>query len=376
MFRINGKDLKKIGFIVNPIAGMGGSVGLKGTDGDIYKQALKMGAKPVTPNRVNEMLSHIIHKKRISMLVAPGKMGGDIIKGKGIKYEVIGSIDEQTSAEDTKRIAKQMLKSGIELLIFCGGDGTARDIYDAVGLDIPVVAVPGGVKMYSSVFSFNPKAAAQIIDGFLEDFIETEDREILDIDETLFRKDMLKSTMYGYLKVLKFRNLIQAGKEGSKLGRTVEENKQEIAQNVIEDMNEDTLYLLGPGTTVKAITDNLSLKKTLLGIDAIINKKIKGRDLNEKSILELLGDFGDVKIIISPIGGQGFIFGRGNKQFTSEVIKKVGIKNIIIIATDSKIRDLRCLRVDTGDPDFDTLLKGLVKVIIGYKEQIVIPIEC
>lgn len=376
MFRINGKDLKKIGFIVNPIAGMGGSVGLKGTDGDIYKQALKMGAKPVTPNRVNEMLSHIIHKKRISMLVAPGKMGGDIIKGKGIKYEVIGSIDEQTSAEDTKRIAKQMLKSGIELLIFCGGDGTARDIYDAVGLDIPVVAVPGGVKMYSSVFSFNPKAAAQIIDGFLEDFIETEDREILDIDETLFRKDMLKSTMYGYLKVLKFRNLIQAGKEGSKLGRTVEENKQEIAQNVIEDMNEDTLYLLGPGTTVKAITDNLSLKKTLLGIDAIINKKIKGRDLNEKSILELLGDFGDVKIIISPIGGQGFIFGRGNKQFTSEVIKKVGIKNIIIIATDSKIRDLRCLRVDTGDPDFDTLLKGLVKVMIGYKEQIVIPIEC
>jgi predicted polyphosphate/ATP-dependent NAD kinase len=303
-------------------------------------------------------------------------MGGDIIKGKGIKYEVIGSIDEQTSAEDTKRIAKQMLKSGIELLIFCGGDGTARDIYDAVGLDIPVVAVPGGVKMYSSVFSFNPKAAAQIIDGFLEDFIETEDREILDIDETLFRKDMLKSTMYGYLKVLKFRNLIQAGKEGSKLGRTVEENKQEIAQNVIEDMNEDTLYLLGPGTTVKAITDNLSLKKTLLGIDAIINKKIKGRDLNEKSILELLGDFGDVKIIISPIGGQGFIFGRGNKQFTSEVIKKVGIKNIIIIATDSKIRDLRCLRVDTGDPDFDTLLKGLVKVMIGYKEQIVIPIEC
>ena len=368
--------MKNIGFIINPIAGMGGSVGLKGTDGDIYKKALKMGAKPITPNRVNELLSHLIHKERIFMLVAPGKMGADVIKGKGIDFEVIGEIGGTTSAKDTKRIAKQMVKKGIDLLIFCGGDGTARDIYDAIGLEKPVVAVPGGVKMYSSVFSFNPKAAAQILDGFLEDFIETEDREILDIDEALFRKDMLKSTMYGYLKVLKFRNLIQAGKEGSKLGRTIEENKQEIAQHIIEDMKEDTLYLLGPGTTVKTITDNLGLPKTLLGIDAIINKKMKGKDLNEKGILRLLGDFEDTEIVISPLGGQGFIFGRGNKQFTPEVIKQVGLKNITIIATDNKIRNLRCLRVDTGDADFDMEFKGLVKVIKGYKEQLVIPIEC
>ena len=368
--------MKKIGLIVNPIAGMGGSVGLKGTDGDIYKKALKMGAKPLTPKRVSELLSIINSKEEIFMLVAPGPMGADVIEGKGIKFEIIGKISETTSDQDTKKIAKQMLNQGIDLLIFCGGDGTARDVYDAIGLEIPVVAVPGGVKMYSSIFSFNLKAAAQIIDGFLDNFIETEDREILDIDEELVRKDILKATLYGYLKVIKFRNLIQAGKEGSNLGRTVEENKQQIAQWVIEDMKEDTLYLLGPGTTVKTITDNLKLSKTLLGIDAISDKKVVGKDLNEKSILEFLEDFPDAEIILSPIGGQGFIFGRGNKQFTPKVIKKIGKKNLKIIATEDKIRNLDCLRVDTGDSDFDIELKGLVKVIIGYKEQLVIQVEC
>ncbi|MHA1988160.1 MAG: ATP-NAD kinase family protein [Promethearchaeota archaeon] len=335
-----------------------------------------MGAKPITPKRVSELLSLVINKEEIFMLVAPGRMGADIIKDVGIKFEVIDNIGEVTSAEDTKRIAKLMLKKGIDLLIFCGGDGTARDIYDAIGLEVPVVAVPGGVKMYSSIFTFNPKAAAQIIDGFLEDFIETEDREILDIDEELFRADVLKTTLYGYLKVLTFKNLIQAGKIGSQSGRTIEENKQGIAQWIIEDMKEDILYLLGPGTTVKTITDNLKLPKTLLGIDAINNKNLIGRDLNEKSILELLGKFSKGEIILSPLGGQGFIFGRGNKQFTPEVIKKIGKKNIKIIGTENKIRNLECLRVDTGDSEFDSELKGLMKVIIEYKEQLVIPVEC
>jgi len=367
--------MKRIGLIVNPIAGMGGSVGLKGTDGVIYQKAVKMGAKPITPGKVSELLTHIERKEEILMIVAPGKMGADIIKDKSIEFEIIGKISETTSAQDTKRIAKQMLNQGVDLLIFCGGDGTARDIYDAIGLEIPIIAVPGGVKMYSSIFSFNLKAAAQIIDGFLDNFSETEDREILDIDEELVRKDILKTTLYGYLKVIKFRNLIQAGKEGSNLGRTIEENKQEIAQWIIEDMKEDTIYLLGPGTTVKTITDILMLPKTLLGVDAINNKKIVGSDLNEKSILELLEDFHEAEIILSPIGGQGFIFGRGNKQFTPNVIKKIGKKNLKIISTEDKIRSLDCLRVDTGDSDFDMELKGLVKVIIGYKAQLVIQVE-
>jgi predicted polyphosphate/ATP-dependent NAD kinase len=367
--------MKKMGLIINPIAGMGGSVGLKGTDGDIYIKALKMGAKPVTPERVDELLNNLENKKKFLMLVAPGKMGADFVKNRDIDFEIIGKIGEITTAEDTKRIAKKMFKEGIEILIFCGGDGTARDIYNAVGLEIPVVAVPGGVKMYSSVFSFNPKAAAQIINAFLNDFIETEDREILDIDEGLVRNDILKATMYGYLRVLTFRNLIQAGKEGSKLGRTTEENKQEIAQWIIEGMKKETLYLLGPGTTVKTITDNLKLPKTLLGVDALVDNKLKGKDLNEKEILKLISEYNNVEIIVSPIGGQGFLFGRGNKQFTPEIIQTIGMKNIKIVSTENKIRGFHCLRVDTGDADLDEDLIGLVKVIIGYKEQIVIQVE-
>ncbi len=368
-------EIKKIGLIVNPIAGMGGSVGLKGTDGYIYKEAVKMGATPVSPFRANELLLNIKNREKILFLVAPGKMGENYVQNKGFEYKVIGEIGENTTAEDTKRIAKQMIENGIDLLIFCGGDGTARDIYDAIGIKTPVVAIPAGVKMYSSVFALNPRAAAQITDKFLEQAVETLEKEVLDIDEELVRKDILAAELYGYLKVPKILRLIQSGKTGSNMGRTVEENKRDIAEFIIENMESDVLYLLGPGTTVKTITDNLNLHKTLLGIDALNDKKIVGQDLNERSILELLRNYSNVQIIISPIGGQGFIFGRGNKQFTPEILKKIGKKNIKIIATEEKLRDLNCLRVDTGDTEVDTTFIGFGKVIIGNKEELVLPIE-
>ncbi|MFX1572295.1 MAG: ATP-NAD kinase family protein [Promethearchaeota archaeon] len=368
--------MKKIGLIINPIAGMGGSVGLKGTDGDIYKEALKMGATPIASKRVNELLSHISNKNEIFLLVPPGKMGAESIKGTQFKFEIIGKIGSDTSADDTKKIAKLMLQKNIDLLIFCGGDGTARDIYDAIDLEKPVVAIPAGVKMFSSVFALNPRAAAQIIDKFIEEAVETQEKEVLDIDESLVRKDILEARLYGYLKVPKILELFQSSKTGSRFGKTIEENKQEIAEFIIENMKKDILYLLGPGTTVKTITDNLNLSKTLLGIDAISNEKLIEEDLNEKGILKLLNKYSNAQIIVSPIGGQGFIFGRGNKQFTPEVLKRIGKNNITIIATAEKMRDLNCLRVDSGDVEVDNLIKGFTKVIIGYKEELIIPIEC
>ncbi len=369
----NKNEIKKIGLIVNPIAGMGGSVGLKGTDGDICKEAVKMGATPVSPFRANELLSNIKNKEKILFLVAPGKMGENYVQNKGFEYKVIGEIGENTTAEDTKRIAKQMIEKNIKIFSFVGGDGTARDIYDAIGIKKPVVAIPGGVKMYSSVFAVNPRAAAQIIDKFIEETIEIQEKEVLDIDEELFRKDILQARLYGYLKVPKILRLIQSGKIGSNMGRTVEENKQEIALFIIENMENNVLYFLGPGTTIKTITDSLNLHKTLLGIDAILDKKLIGQDLNEKSILELLRNYSNAEIIVSIVGG--FIFGRGNKQFTPEVLKKIGKKNIKIIATEEKLRDLNCLRIDTGDIEVDNSFIGFVKVIIGYKEELVLPIE-
>ena len=368
--------MRLLGFIVNPVAGMGGSVGLKGTDGEIIKDAMKLGAKPVVPKRVEVFLSHIESKDEIYLLVAPGKMGEELVSGKGFKYEVIGHIQQQTTAEDTKRIAKLMLEEQVELLIFCGGDGTARDIFDAIELEIPVVAIPSGVKMFSSVFALNPKAAAQIVDKFVEVTTDTQDKEVLDIDEDAFRDNRLVSKLYGYLVVPKIQNLIQNAKDSSKVGRTIDENKYEIAQHIIETMKEETLYLLGPGTTVKSITDQLNLVKSLLGVDATYNKSLIGKDLNENGIIELLDKYQKVKIIITPIGGQGFVFGRGNKQFTPKILRRVGKNNIIIIGTEEKIKSLKCLRVDTGDDEVDRILAGFTKVVIGYKEELICKIEC
>lgn len=371
----NKQNLKKIGLILNPIAGMGGTVGLKGTDGEIYKQAIEMGATPVTPIRANELLLTIKNKEKIVLFVAPGKMGADIVRDIGIKFKIVGEIGKETTKEDTKRIAEQMVRENIDLLIFCGGDGTARDIFDSIGLEKPVVALPAGVKMFSSVFALNPRAAAEIVDKFIEESIETQEKEVLDIDENLVRQDILQAKLYGFLKVPKILSLIQSAKTGSGLGRTIEQNKREIAQFIIENMEDNILYLLGPGTTIKTITDNLHLPKTLLGIDAVFNKKLIRKDINENDILQLLKKYPNTKIIISPIGGQGFVFGRGNKQFTPEILQKIDKSNIKIIATEQKMRALDCLRVDTGNVDVDKIFRGFTKVITGYKEELIVEVK-
>jgi predicted polyphosphate/ATP-dependent NAD kinase len=302
-------------------------------------------------------------------------MGADILKSKGFDFEIIGEIKEQTTAEETKNIAQLMMDKNIELLIFCGGDGTARDIYDTIDLKIPVIAIPSGVKMFSSVFALNPKAAAKMLDTFIKG-TDTSEKEVLDINEDAFRQGKLESRLYGFLKVPNVQNLLQAGKQSSKIGITIEQNKHDIAQFVIENMKNDVLYLLGPGTTVKAISEMLNLSKALLGIDVIYNKKIIAKDINEKEILDLLDKHKIAEIIISPIGGQGFIFGRGNKQFTPKVIEKVGINNIKIISTEDKMKGISCLRVDCGNEEVDKKLSGYSKVIIGYNKFLLIEVSC
>lgn len=367
--------MRLIGFIVNPIAGMGGSVGLKGTDGDLYKKALEMGAKSTTPKLIEQFLSSIENKKKITFITAPDIMGESYLINRGFNYEIVGNIGTETSPEDTKEIVKLLYDKKVEILVFFGGDGTARDIYDSIALKLPVIAVPTGVKMFSSVFAVNSRAAAKLLDAFLLENIEYEEKEVLDIDEESYRNGILESKLYGYLKVLKKANLIQAAKDNLITGNIYEINKKDIAQHIIEHLKSNTVYLLGAGTTVKAITDLLHLPKTLLGIDALYNKKIICQDVNERAILEILDTHDQVQIIVTPIGGQGFIFGRGNKQFTPIVLKKIGKKNVIIIATKEKLRSLKCLRIDSTSIEIDDLFKGLISVVIGIKEETVIQIE-
>ena len=363
--------MKKIGLIVNPIAGMGGSVGLKGTDGEIVKKAIELGAKPTTPQRVKETLS-LIKRKDVYFMVAPGKMGEDYIKKFDFKYEVVSEIGEETNATDTKRIVQDMLEKGIELLIFVGGDGTARDIYDVLDLKTPVVGIPSGVKMFSPVFALSTTAAAEIINNETDQFIE---KEVLDIDEEAFRAGKLGAKLYGYLKVPKKSSLLQGKKEPSNVSKPEKLSKEEITQYLLENIESDALYILGPGTTLATVAEKLGVQKTLLGIDAVFNSQLVGSDLNEKGLLELIKKYRKTKIILTPIGGNGFIFGRASKQFTPEVLKLIDKKDMIIVATEDKISRLDCLRVDTGDIKIDNKLQGFVKVITGYKTETLIEVK-
>jgi predicted polyphosphate/ATP-dependent NAD kinase len=364
--------MKRIGLIVNPIAGMGGSVGLKGTDGETYKKALKLGAKPTTPQRIEETLA-LIKRKDIYFVSAPGNMGEDYLKKFDYKYEVVSStIGKTTNADDTKRIVKEMVNKNIELLVFVGGDGTARDVYDALGLTVPVVGIPSGVKMFSPVFALSTHAAAELINNESDKYIE---KEVLDIDEQAFRKGKLGAKLYGYLKVPKNLSLLQGKKEPSNVSKPEEISKKEIAQYIHENIETDTLYILGPGTTLATIANSMGVTKTLLGIDAIINGKLVGTDLNEQGLLKLMKEYNKTKIIVTPIGGNGFIFGRASKQFTPEVLKLIDRTNIMIVATEDKISRLECLRVDTGDVSVDENLRGPVTVITGYKTETIIEVK-
>jgi len=367
--------MKLIGFVVNPIAGMGGAVGLKGTDGDTYVEALELGAKSVTPERAKQFLSNVKSKRELFILAAPGGMGENIVRNFGIEYSVVGSLgSETTSAEDTKRIAKEMLDDNIDLLVFVGGDGTSRDIYDVIGLKKPVIGVPSGVKMFGSVFAVNARAAAEVVDAFVKGNVMIAEKEVLDINEEAFRKSKLDVRLYGYLKVPTVKELVQLGKEPTRASESQRENQRAIARYVVENMDKDALYLLGPGTTTRTIADELNVKKTLLGVDAVYHGKLVGEDLNERGIVNLLEKFVEAKIIVSPIGGQGFIFGRGNQEFSPKVIKSVGKKNVGIVATRSKVSKLQCLRVDTGDVEADEILEGYIKVIADHNEEVMMQV--
>ncbi len=359
--------MKKIGLIVNPVAGMGGSVGLKGTDDGMHREALALGAEPVTPQQTRVFLAALQKTGQIFFQAAPGKMGADYLEEAGLSYQITGKIDTETSAEDTLRIAREMVEQGIDLLVFVGGDGTARDIHDAIATRVPVVAVPSGVKVFSAVFAVSARGAAGIVDAFVEGTGFTE-AEILDIDEEAYRDNHLSARLYGVLKVPEVRVFLQHGKEASRSTASNEEAHLDIADTLKEKINPETLYLLGAGSTLKAIAFELGIPKTLLGVDGLYNGERVGADLNERALLALLDQYPSRKIIVTPIGGNGFIFGRGTRQFTSTVLQQVGKKNILVVAAPDKISHLDCLRVDTGDLQTDQMLSGYISVIVGYRE--------
>jgi predicted polyphosphate/ATP-dependent NAD kinase len=362
---------KTIGLIINPIAGMGGAVGLKGTDGKaIVTQAISLGAKPIAPTRAEAFLSELNPaKNNVQLLVGAGLMGEDEAKNCDFIYKVLGARKEVTSPKDTVSIAKKMVDAGIALLVFCGGDGTARDIQATVDMALPVLGVPTGVKMHSAVFAVTPRAAARVVMRFLREELPLREAEVMDVDEKAFRKGRLSAELYGYMLAPYEPHLIQANKLASPITESELRSQAGIAVYVIDNMKTDVIYVLGPGTTTRAIAGVLDASKTLLGVDLFLNKKVISSDVNETQILEAIRGK-PAQIIVTPIGGQGFIFGRGNQQISAKVIRQIGLDNIVVIATASKLRSLQGLRVDTGDSDLDEAFrKRKIKVVADYKVE-------
>ncbi|MEM3439521.1 MAG: ATP-NAD kinase family protein [Candidatus Bathyarchaeia archaeon] len=369
----------RLGVVVNPIAGMGGRVGLKGTDGpEALRKALELGAKPIAPKRAEEFLRELLRLKiDADILVGAGEMGEGEAISCGIRPKaVFGERKGETSAEDTKAISRKMAEEGADLIAFCGGDGTARDVMDAIGRSTPALGIPSGVKVHSAVFAINPIQAARIAARFLMGEIAAVDAEVLDIDEEAYRAGRLGIRLHGYLKVPSEDSLMQRSKSIGPEVEDEEENKKAIAKYVSELMGDGSVYVVGPGTTTKAILDELGLEKTLLGVDVVRDGKLLAKDANEGEILRAIRG-SPAKIIVSPIGGQAFVFGRGNQQISPSVIREVGLENIIIVATRRKIASLRPTRllVDTGDADLDKALRGYARVIIDYGEELVIKVE-
>jgi len=369
--------MKKLGLIVNPIAGMGGAVGLKGTDGrEILNKARTLGAKLIAPKRAELFLSFLKPlKNEIQIMAAAGMMGASEAQNIGFKCGIFGEAKDETSAIDTKNAAKEMLDEGVDLFVFCGGDGTARNIMDTVDAHLPVLGVPTGVKMHSAVFAFNPESAASITSRFLFERLPLREAEVMDVDEEAFRNGRVSARLYGYVLTPYEPNLVQSMKVASPITEDELRNQAAIAVYFIEKIIvPDVIYIVGPGTTTRTITDLLEEKKTLLGVDLLYNRKIIAYDVNENEILKRIQNR-NAKIVVTPIGGQGFIFGRGNQQISSSVIRKVGTKNIIIIATKSKLGQLKNLRVDSGDPLLDKEICGQINVVADYEEQYSMMIE-
>ena len=356
--------MKRIGFLINPVAGMGGAVGLKGTD-DKVEDALLLGAEPQAKNRAKITLDFLKKSKDLIFFTPAGAMGEDALRETGINnVQIVSHPANKTTAGDTKIAVQNFIDQDVDLILFCGGDGTARDIFDVVGRNIPILGIPAGVKMYSAVFAIDPSTAAEIV--LTQDGKSFRDSEVMDVDEVAYRAGELKTFLYGIARVPSEAGKTQTSKQVFEESDE-ERAKEEIARFIREIMIPDVLYILGAGTTTGSIARELGLTKTLLGVDAVKNRKTVAQDIDEKTLWALLNETHEAKIIISPIGAQGFILGRGNQQISARIVRRVGIKNIIVVATPHKLRETPVLYVDSGDRILDAEFGKTVLVVSGYK---------
>ena len=368
----------KLGLIINPLAGLGGSVALKGSDGaDIVNKALYLGAIPKAALRVKETLSML--QSNIEIYTYPGEMGADLARSMGFTVHIFGAISAITCAADTEQAARDLSQQGIDILLFVGGDGTARDVFKAIGTSQACLGVPAGVKMHSAVYAVSPRAAGELLQKVIAgEVVNLLDAEVRDIDEEAFRNGHVRSKYYGELRVPQHVQYLQQAKIGGKEveALVIQDMAADIQQRWSEDeIESDTIYIVGSGSTTLGVMNELGIDSTLLGIDIVQNGILLESDVTEQQILTRIAGK-PAKILVSLIGGQGHVFGRGNQQLSAEVINGVGKSNIWIIASKSKLESLqgRPLLVDTGDSDLDESLSGHTEIICGFEDYVFYPL--
>ncbi|MCK4834056.1 MAG: ATP-NAD kinase family protein [Gammaproteobacteria bacterium] len=365
----------KIGFVINPYAGIGGAVALKGSDGrEIVEQALSRGAQPQAEARAKVALQEIGDILPGTVIfTAAETMGENVLRALALPCEVLHAVEGQSSADDTKNVIRLFAEQQVDLIVFAGGDGTARDVLDALngeqGRSIPVIGIPAGVKIHSAVYAVTPSHAGELINLVLSgEPMSLHESQVMDLDENAFREGQVNARCYGYLSVPIDDTRMQLIKQGG-----LNQNEiavQDIAADIIETMEPDTFYLIGSGSTTAEIMNQLALENTLLGIDIVYNQALQASDVDEQTILKTIKTQ-PAKIVVTAIGGQGHVFGRGNQQLSSKVIRQVGRENIIIIASNEKLRSLdkRPMISDTGDSELDKQLAGLYPVVTGYQQK-------
>lgn len=368
----------KLGLLVNPDAGLGGRLGLKGSDGQA-EIARSRGAQDRSGPRMRIMLDHLVAISKESLdgiqwYLSEGRMGTDWIPPTISPFGIIHSSNSSTDANDTSQLVASLIDSDIDLLIYAGGDGTTRDVVAALSQygrpELPIIGVPTGVKMHSGCFASSPKAAAEVLSSWLEGDLLLSSTEVLDLDEDLYREGKWVVRLYAEAITPASPRWMQGSKMRVEASGE-EEVIQGLAEHVRETLIDDQMMIIwGSGGTLRTIGGILGFELNTLGIDITLGTNIVASDLNEKEILAALEEHqGDVILLLSPMGGQGFLIGRGNLQLSPDVLRMIGVDRVLGIVTPAKMLTLRSLRVETGDPEMDERFskKKYLKVLQGYR---------
>jgi len=364
-----------IGLIINPLAGLGGPAGFKGSDG-MAMQALALGVEAKSAQRTQTALEVLLPlRERLEFVTFPGPMGADLLTVMGFAHRVVGELAAETSsAADTHQAVALLQDAGVALILFAGGDGTARDICAAVREGQPVLGIPAGVKIQSGVYAISPRAAGELTARLVEGgLVRLSSGEVRDIDESALREGRVTARWYGELTVPQEGGYVQQVKQGG-----VESEELvlgDLADWLQDSWESDVRYVFGPGSTLHGLAQNLGLTTTLLGVDVIENGQLLASDVTEAQLFELVNGH-PTRLLVTAIGGQGHIIGRGNQQISPRVLRAIGLEHLRVVATKRKLGTLegRPLLVDSGDVQLDAAFPDVVRVWAGYKEELLYPV--